>query len=304
VADLTRVGARRILATVKHQSDIPARLRSLFSWLLLAALVVVPVWMIVEPHTLFVTRATVSSPDVPTAFDGTRIVYLADIHAGDNMSQAGVRRVVDRVMALKPDLILLGGDYVGAFSGGAQVVYPQLARVHAPLGVFAVLGNHDAREDLAAAIDGLKSAGIHLLDNTSTVVARGASVLRIAGVEDLGTGFPNLLAAGAGAKIGDFAIVLSHNPDALAQQLVYSPGLFDLALSAHTHGGQVTFFGLWAPFVPSRYGNRYRTGWHTIAGTPTLVTDGVGTAGLPLRFFAPPQIHVITLRHGSVASAP
>ena len=86
------------------------------------------------------------------------------------------------------------------------------------------------------------------------------------------------------------------------EQLPDSPGMFDVALAAHTHGGQVTLFGLWAPLVPSLYGNRYRTGWHDIAGTPTLVTNGVGTVGLPLRFFAPPQIHVIILRHADTAS--
>ena len=283
-------------------THIPSKTRGRLAVFVLLLLVLVPVWMLLEPHTLFVVNNTVSSPDVPAAFDGTRIVFLADIHAGPNFSAARVKRVIDRVMSLKPDLIVLGGDYVGGGTDGASLFYPQAGRLKAPLGVFAVLGNHDAWEGTAEARVGLAADHIRLLDNTSTVVARGAASIRLAGVEDWGTGNPDVAEAGAGVTARDFAVLVSHNPDTLAQQLPESPGLFDLAFAAHTHGGQVTLFGLTAPLVPSLYGNRYRTGWHDIAGTPTLVTDGIGTVGLPLRFFAPPQIHVITLRRAPAAS--
>jgi predicted MPP superfamily phosphohydrolase len=271
-------------------------------WLALTALAVFFAWALIEPHTLFVVSSTVSSPDVPVALDGTRVVFLADIHAGGFVSAARVKSVIDRVNALKPDLVVLGGDYVGGNTDGAAVFYPQAARLHAPLGVFAVLGNHDAWEGSDQAISGMASDNIRILDNTSTVIAKNGATMRLAGVEDWGTGWPDVSAAATGIKPADFAILVSHNPDTLARQLPETPGVFDLALAAHTHGGQVTLFGLWAPLVPSHYGNRYRTGWHDISGTPSLVTNGVGTVGLPLRFFAPPQIHVLTLRHAAAAS--
>jgi predicted MPP superfamily phosphohydrolase len=283
-------------------TDTADKKRVLWPWLVLLAVMLGPMWMVAEPYTLFVVHNTVSSPDVPMAFDGTRIVFLADIHAGPNFSAARVGRVIDRAMALKPDLIVLGGDYVGGGTNGASMFYPQAGRLRAPLGVFAVLGNHDAWEGTDEALAGLAADNIRVLDNTSTAIVRGGATIRVAGVEDWGTGRPDLVEAGSSVRPGEFALLLSHNPDALGQQLPESPGTFDLALAGHTHAGQVTFFGLWAPLVPSIYGNRYRCGWHDIAGTPTLVTNGIGTVGLPLRFFAPPEIHVITLRRASIAS--
>jgi predicted MPP superfamily phosphohydrolase len=92
--------------------------------------------------------------------------------------------------------------------------------------------------------------------------------------------------------------LVSHAPDYLATALPAAKGTFDLALSGHTHGGQVTLFGLWAPILPSRYGQRYSRGWLTEEGVPVLVTRGVATVGPPLRFFARPQLHVIELKRG------
>ena len=259
--------------------------------------------MLVEPQTLWVVRDTVSSPDIPAAFDGTRIAFIADVHAGHLVSPAHVDRILNAVIAQKADIIVLGGDYVEDRREGADIFYPAAARLKAPLGVYAVLGNHDSFDfGTATAIAGLAADDIRLLDNTSTVLTKGGASIRIAGIEDWGTAHADTAAAATGIKPGEFAVLVSHNPDALVSQLPGSPGIFDLALAGHTHGGQVTLFGLWAPFVPSAYGNRYRTGWHDIAGTPTLVTNGTGTAWLPPRFFAPPQVHVLTLRHAEEAS--
>jgi predicted MPP superfamily phosphohydrolase len=271
--------------------------------MVLALIVVVAIWMLVEPQTLWVVRNTVSSPQVPAAFDGTRIVFLADIHAGHMVSSAHVNRILDKALALKPDIIILGGDYVEDRREGADIFYPAAARLKAPLGVYAVLGNHDAfGYGTQTAIDGLAIDGIRLLDNTSTVVSRGGSTITLSGIEDWGTGHANVASAAVGVSPQEFAVLVSHNPDALAEQLPGTPGIYDLALAGHLHGGQVTLFGLWAPLVPSEFGNKYRTGWHDIGGTPTLVTNGTGVAWMPPRFFAPPQVHLITLRHADTAS--
>ena len=93
-------------------------------------------------------------------------------------------------------------------------------------------------------------------------------------------------------------ILLTHNPDVLARGLPKTPDAWDLALGGHMHAGQITFFGLWAPIVPSLYGQRYRTGWVRENGAWILTTNGVGEVTAPVRFFAPPEVNLITLRRG------
>lgn len=100
----------------------------------------------------------------------------------------------------------------------------------------------------------------------------------------------------------DFAILLTHNPDLLATQLRLHPRTWDVSLAGHLHAGQITLFGLWAPIVPSEYGQRYRTGWRKEHGTLILDTNGVGEVTAPLRFFAPPEVHLITLRRGEAVA--
>ena len=262
---------------------------------LLVAMAAALAWSLVEPRTLQVVENEISSPDVAPAFDGARIVYLCDVHAGRSTSRARVAQVVDRVMELNPDVILLGGDNVGDWVDGAEKFYPEAARLSAPLGVFAVLGNHDIWEGVDEATAGFAGSGIKLLDNSSARLTRDGQTIVVAGIDDL-EGSPDFSAASAGIRDNEFAVLISHSPDPLVDMLPTAPKTFDLALSGHTHGGQLTVFGLWAPMVNSRFGNRYRTGWHTIADTPTLVSSGIGMVVLPLRFGAPPQLHVITLR--------
>ena len=263
--------------------------------------VTIVAWSLVEARTLRVVNSEVSSPDVPPTFDGLRIVYLSDVHAGIWTSQARVAQIVDLTMALKPDLILLGGDNVGGRVNGADKYYPEAARLSAPLGVFTVLGNHDIWEGRGDATSRTSGAGIKLLENSSAKVTRSGETIIVAGVDDI-AGNPVVADAAKGIGDDEFAILLSHGPDPLVEQLPASAGTFDLALTGHTHAGQLTVFGLWAPLVNSRYGNRYRTGWKTIAGTPTLVTNGIGTVMLPMRLGAPPQMHTITLRRAQAAS--
>jgi predicted MPP superfamily phosphohydrolase len=194
--------------------------------------------------------------------------------------------------------VLLGGDYVGGKTDGASIFYPEVARLKAPLGIYAVLGNHDVWEGADQAVGGLSKAGIRVLDNESVRVRKGNSQIVVAGLEDLYTGHPDAVIAGRDVHPSDFAVLISHNPDALAGQLPVTSDLWDLALAGHTHGGQVTFFGLFAPIVATQFGQRYRTGWKSEEGVPILVTNGVGTVTVPLRFFARAEIHVITLRRG------
>ena len=265
--------------------------------MLIVAIAAAVAWSLVEPYTLQVVQSEFTSPQVPPAFDGARIVYLTDVHAGPYLSRARVIAALDRVATLDPDAILMGGDFVGGWSHAARWFYPEAARLSAPLGVYTILGNHDIWEGRAEATAGLAASRITLLNNSSARLTRDGQTIVVAGVEDV-AGAPNFSATAAGIRDDEFAVLLSHSPDPLVEMLPTAPRTFDLALSGHIHGGQLTVFGLWAPFTNSRYGNRYRTGWHTIGDTAMLVSNGIGTVVAPVRLGAPPQIHVITLRRG------
>ncbi len=274
------------------------RLPLVFMLVVLLVSGAIAAWGLIEPRVLRVSQATVTSPDLPPEFDGVRVAYFADVHAGPLFSRDRVARLVDRVNALDPDLILIGGDNVGGRLGGADRFYPEVRRLEAPLGVYGVLGNHDYWEGEATSRAEMAAAGIQVLDNENVPVTRDGAQIRLGGVADAWEGQPNLRKASKGIAPDEFALLLCHNADTLARQLPRTPGVWDLALTGHMHGGQVTLFGLWAPIVPSQYGQRYRSGWVEEEGTLILISNGVGTVTVPVRLFAPPEIHLITLRRG------
>jgi predicted MPP superfamily phosphohydrolase len=259
-----------------------------------------------ETYRLDVKEYAFTSADLPKSFDGTRVVFLTDIHRGRFFSQERVADLVDRVNALQPDLIVLGGDYVRADVGYEASCFTELARLQAPLGRFAVLGNHDYGEhdDDAStpdqAIREADSAGITLLRNEGAWIERNGGRIRIGGVGDYEEDVPRLAPALGDARPEDFVLLLSHNPD-FSESL--PSGAVDLTLSGHTHGGQVSIFGLWAPYVPSDYGQKYRTGIVSNGATTVIVSNGIGTSTIPpIRILVRPQIVVVTL-HSSPSAA-
>lgn len=256
-------------------------------------------YSLVEARLMRIVADEIASPNLPRELDGTRLVFVADIHAGPFFRHRSMERLVEKVNALEPDVLVLGGDYVGGRFDGAEVFYPAARGFEARLGKVAVLGNHDVWEGDDEAREGLAEAGFRVLDNESvTLESPGGGTLTVAGVEDLYTGRPDAARAAQGIDRDDFAVLVSHNPDVFASQLGSTADTWDLALAGHTHAGQVTFFGIAALFIPSSYGQRYRSGWATEHGVPILVSNGVGSVTLPLRTFARPEIHVITLRAG------
>lgn len=258
-------------------------------------------WSFVEARLLWVSSSTVVSPELPAEFDGVRVAFMADLHAGSLLGPERVARVIDDLVALDADLIILGGDYVGGGDGGEEMFFAEIGRVGAPLGVFVVLGNHEVGWDLEEARRRLGEADILLLENDRARVRKDAASIRVAGVQDATTGAPDFAEAGRDIAPAEFAIVASHNPDALPAGLRDARGAFDLSLAGHTHGGQITLLGLWAPFMPSEYGQRFRGGWSEVEGVPVLVSRGAGVYQLPVRFFARPEIHLIELRRGDPA---
>lgn len=261
----------------------------------IAVAALVAAYSLAEPRLLRVTRLTVRSPDVPPGFHGARIAFLSDIHHGPYFSLKRVSRVVDIVNDLRPDIILLGGDYVHRDARYIAPVFAELARLRAPLGVFAVAGNHDHWEGIDLTRQEMAKAGIANLDNRAAWVTVGGDRIRIGGVGDLWEDRQDLAPTLDGARESDFVILLSHNPD--YAERITTRGI-DVVLSGHTHGGQVTLFGLWAAAVPSAYGQKYRNGFVQTEYTRVYVTTGVGTITPPVRFCAPPEVVLITLERG------
>jgi predicted MPP superfamily phosphohydrolase len=258
----------------------------------LAALGVGTVYPMLEARWCGLSRRLVALPKLPPSFRGMTVALLTDLHHGPFVPLAYIRHVVDLTNSLKPDLILLVGDYV---SVNARYIAPaanEVRRLEAPLGRFAVLGNHDHWESTVESKAQLDRAGIELVDNRGSWLRRGSDRLRICGVGDLWTDDQDLMSALGDADEDDAVILLSHNPD-------YAESVDDsrisLMLSGHTHGGQVIVPGLGAPFCPSKFGAKYLGGLVQGPACPVFVSRGVGTTGPPVRFLCRPEVALLTL---------
>lgn len=234
--------------------------------------------------------------DVPPAFEGFRVVFLTDIHHGRTFPLRNLRGLVRLVNNLNPDLILLGGDYVIHDPVRILSFFDEAAKLHAPAGVFGVLGNHDRMTDAELSISCMKRAGITLLDNEGVWVRRGDARIRIGGVGDLWTATQDLGPMLEGTRSDDLMILVAHNPDFAD---VLPSDKIDLMLCGHTHGGQVSLLGKWIPPWPGASKLKYLTGVVHEERTTIIVSNGIGTVGPPVRVWAKPQIWEITLTSSS-----
>jgi len=245
-----------------------------------------------ESRWIRITEIEIRSADVPESFNGSKIVFISDIHLGPFLSSQRLARIVNRINGLQPNLILLGGDYVHYHSQFIKPAFLELGKLRADYGVYGVLGNHDHKADASLTRTMMAQQGICSLDNQSVWVKKGGDSIKIGGVGDLWE--DRQIPANTLNELtkSQFAILVSHNPDYLE---TFNSDLIDLTLSGHTHGGQVTFFGLWAPILPSAYGQKYRYGLIEKGTTKSYISSGIGTGTLPFRFFCRPEIVVIRL---------
>lgn len=275
-------------------------------------------YALAEPHRLGVTRYTVSPPDWPTGLS-LRVAVITDLHVCEPwMGLERVARIVARTNALMPDVVLLLGDFVrgGRMRFWSEVVPPEdwaavLAQLKAPLGVHAVLGNHDWWDDKeaqrrragpVAAQTALQAAGIPVYENDAFRFEKDGLPFWIAGIGDQWAfwasadrfdGRHDL--KGTLDKVTDDApvILMVHEPDIFPEV----PARVALTLAGHTHGGQVTIAG-YAPKIPSKYGQRYRYGHIVEEGRNLIVSAGLGCSLLPIRFGAPPEIVLVNIASG------
>lgn len=237
----------------------------------------------------------------PAGTASVRLVLLTDMHvSGPDMPPARLERIVETINQLNPDMVLLGGDFVSSKKlatkrySVAEAIDP-LARLHAPLGVFAVIGNHDHWGDAGAIRHELVRIGAVVLDNAA--VRHG--LITIGGVDDDFTGHANVhRVAEAMHALGGIQILLSHSPDIFPAM----PGSIGLVLAGHTHCGQISLALIGPIFTASRFGRQYYCGITRSRSQTLIVSAGVGTSLLPVRLGASPDIWVVEV--GAVVSRP
>ena len=251
----------------------------------------------IEPASLETQTHRLSIPHWRADLAGLRVAVLADLHVGSPFNGiAKLNKIVDATNALKPDLILIPGDFVIQGVIGGQFVSPEesaavLGRLRAPLGVGATLGNHDWWLGAARVQSALEKNWIGVLEDRAVRVERGGASFWLVGISDFWEGPHDVRKAMS--QVGDASpvLVFTHNPDVFP----VLRGRFSLLIAAHTHGGQVHLPLLGRPIVPSKYGERFAIGHVVEAGRHLFVSPGLGTSILPVRFRVPPEISVLEL---------
>jgi predicted MPP superfamily phosphohydrolase len=262
------------------------------------------VWTtVVEPRRLRVRKLRVEVPGWPAPLADLKIALVSDLHAGaPHVDEQRVERIVAAVNRTRPDLVALLGDYIDPEVAFGDYVAPEavaerLAALEAPLGVFAVLGNHDWLNDGERVRHALRAQRIEVLENDAVSVSLASQVLWLIGLADPTERMPDVATPFSLVPATAPLIVLTHDPD-----------LFDvlpdrplLAVAGHTHGAQVNVPGVRERVTPSRFGARYAGGLHALGRRVMYVSRGIGTSTFPVRFRATPEIVVLKLA-GSVAS--
>lgn len=285
--DLARLGA---WALRRPPRNSPAGTKR--SALLLLAAALIFAYGLYEARHPRLTHLSLYTDKLPPHSGELRLAFVADLHVGAHFGTARLGENIDRILKEQPDLILLGGDILDDAMQGSPEDMAQFARLRAPLGVFAVLGNHDAFGNAARPAALLRQAGLNVLDGKLVK----AGPLSLVGVDDpdvsaqrgLSTHDPMPLLRQADQN--SYRILLAHRPDIWPQ----SPGLFDLQLSGHSHGGQIALF---EPLMRALYGSPSGLSSHHGNGQQSLlyITNGLGFSKLPIRLGRPPEILMITL---------
>ncbi|MGA2118068.1 MAG: metallophosphoesterase [Bryobacteraceae bacterium] len=264
--------------------------------LMAAPLAVMGYGTFIERSDFRVRHVDIPLADLPAELDGLRILQLSDIHLSIFLREDELAWVIDQSNELKPHLAVVTGDLISARGDPLDACLRQLTRLKADAGVLGCLGNHEryARvEDYTTRA--AARLGIDFLRDRARGLRFGGAVLNLAGVDYQRMGEKHLYLRHAGAlvKPGTCNILLSHNPDVLP---VAARQGYDLVLSGHTHGGQVTVEILDHSLSPAHFFTPYVYGLYRVGRTAEYVTRGIGTIGVPARIGAPPEISLLRLK--------
>ncbi|MHC5215882.1 metallophosphoesterase [Enterococcus sp. LJL128] len=245
----------------------------------------------IEPKMLTVDRHTLGSSNSQTA---VKLLQISDIHLQKSYPTDQLKKIVEKVNEQEPDIVVFTGDLFDNFAayGPVDETIELLNSIQAPMGKFAVWGNHDyggGAASVYAAV--MANSGFQLLENEGVrLPVEGNSSLYLAGIDDSLFGAPSMEAAFNGQTSDDYTILLSHEPDVTEPAAAYGASL---VLSGHSHGGQVRI-----PFLPvnTRLAEKYISGFYSLGeNTKLYVNTGLGTTAIPVRFRVPPQISFFQL---------
>lgn len=240
-----------------------------------------------------VKRYTFAEESVPKELDGYKIAFISDLHYPSLFNNKRLGKLVHRLQKESPDILLLGGDYV-TDSDSIDVLFESLSAAMPRWNTFAVLGNHDKRnEELIKQAMG--KYGIYLLDGVAvrTEFLDIGGGYTVAGPYDSFANDTLFVQYMECVEDSEFVIFVSHTPDFVERNSITA----DLVFAGHTHGGQVSLLGLYTPVKNTRYGRRFLRGRNrTTNGATMITTNGVGTSRRKLRFCVPSEIVVVTLK--------
>ncbi|OGB99002.1 MAG: hypothetical protein A3G35_17880 [candidate division NC10 bacterium RIFCSPLOWO2_12_FULL_66_18] len=222
-----------------------------------------------------------------------RVAQLTDIHAGLYMTRGDMRRYADQVNALRPDLFVLTGDFISNSMSFLPGCAEEMARVHARYGTFAILGNHEHWFGTLREVQAVFSRHkISLLNNSHRVIRTEQEPFAVAGIDDLGTGRPDLGAALRGLAPSVPTLLLSHRPEIFPQAADHG---IPLTLAGHWHGGQIKLSFLGVDVSLAHLLSPYPEGLFRINTSHLYVSRGIGTTGTPIRLNAPPEVTLFRL---------
>ncbi len=252
----------------------------------------------IEPNRLVLHQEAIQIDNWPSELSGIRIAMIADLHTDNRfINEQKLDQIVALTNAQHPDLIVLLGDYIqGGRNESSNRVEPEITAAHlknlkAPLGVYAVLGNHDWWYNGERVRRAFENEGIPILEDEVKELSWHGRSFWLAGLADLWTRPQHVAPTIAKAPPGSTVIALTHNPDIFPTL----PASVPLLLAAHTHGGQVKLPLIGTPVVPSRFGPKYTAGDIYENGHHMFVTTGIGTSIMRVRFRVPPEIVILTV---------
>jgi len=249
----------------------------------------------IEPAWLDITRLEIICPGLPGGLDGLRVGVLSDIHYKPDRDEALLEAAVTRLLEEKPELIMLPGDFVDHSTDVITPMMRILSRLHAPLGVFACMGNHDGWNGARAILQrSMERSGFTFLVNQHTRLQVRGENLAIAATDHVWLGRPDPSRTLHGIPKHVPIIGMVHEPDFFDRMIAARP--MALQISGHTHGGQcqVPLLG----YAPARvaYGEKYIEGVYAQGDSRLFVSRGLGTTGLRVRFSCRPEVAILTLR--------
>lgn len=234
-------------------------------------------------HKFILTESEVELPSL-------RLGFASDFHAGPMTSHRLLAKALGLLEKQKPDVVLLGGDYVTHHAHNIKPLCRLLEHLHPPLGIYAVLGNHDRLVNDLHIVAQLEEAGVRVLINSNASLPPPYGEISICGIDDPDFGNPYLEQTLDGAS--QTRILLMHSPNGVH---LFNDEQIDLVLCGHTHGGQIALPSGFAPYLPLGMG--CRTYAHGCFDLPRqkgylLVSRGVGCSFLPVRLFARAEVHL------------